>query len=248
MSKVINIVNEKPLLISEKEDANIMIIIDSNKANISYEFKGGNYNIFIYRKSKNLDLRESAILSNETNLNISYLDLEDNDLIQNSAFTLNARSVLNLNSIYLGSKNKDINFDITNKGAHSEAYVSNSIVALKDSDLKLNVIGNIVSGAKSSIHHQKSRCLTIDSLTKALIRPVLNIDENDVVASHSLSSGTIDDEVLYYMNARGLDKNSALLLMIESYLSFETSLYKLFDGGENIEEENRKKVKSLCLM
>ena len=101
---------------------------------------------------------------------------------------------------------------------------------------------------KRSKCHQKSHCLTIDNPKKARVLPVLNIDEDDVEASHSLSSGTIDEEILFYMNSRGLDKKNALNLILKSYLMPNDNYYDAFDSGKLIQEKAIQKVDEICSM
>lgn len=249
MNKMYWIKDQNPVSIYESESCNITIVIDCEIANIDYQLSQGDYNILVYRKSNEVvKLNEKGFIADDTTCHIAYLDLGTNELSQGSNFEVNHHSTLNIDSIYLGSKNKKIKYDINNLKSHSVVNINNSVVALKENDLTLDVIGTIKKGAKQSVHHQSSRCLTIDKLNKVLIRPVLNIDENDVQASHSMSSGTIDEAILYYMNARGLSRSQALLLMIESYLSFESEFYQQFDSGEEIEKEAKEKVSELCLI
>ena len=70
------------------------------------------------------------------------------------------------------------------------------------------------------------------------------IDEDDVEASHSLSSGTIDEDVLFYMNTKGIDYSAAMRLFISSYLTLDERLLKDYPS---IQGEIRKKVEQ-CLM
>ena len=143
--------------------------------------------------------------------------MNDYTFKQNCNIDVNRDSNLVINSIYLGINSKNIKFDIYNKGINSIVEITNNVVCLNDTDFELNVIGNIIKGAKNSKCHQKSQCLTFESPKKAKVLPVLNIDENDVEASHSLSCGTIDEEVLFYMNSRGLNKKESLGLLLVSY-------------------------------
>lgn len=248
MRKVYRIHDEKLVSIKESASCEITVILENPTVNLEYTLENGDYKIFVYRKSKLNKLNEKVVLSENSSLDMAYLDLAITPLIQNSVFDVNKHAILNVRTIYLADNQKQVDFNITNLNANSEVNISNSVVALKNADFIMNVIGNIKKGSKNAIHHQKNRCLTIDHLNKALIRPILNIDENDVQASHSLSTGTIDEDMLYYMNARGLNKHEALLLMIESYLSYETDFYAYFDLGQEIEEEAKVKVKNLCLM
>ena len=58
----------------------------------------------------------------------------------------------------------------------------------------------------------------------------------------------INEDILFYMNARGLNRATALLFIIESYLTLDKEVFELFENGLIIEEECKKKVNDLCLM
>lgn len=48
--------------------------------------------------------------------------------------------------------------------------------------------------------------------------PSLEIEANDLKAGHSASVGQIDDEALFYMQSRGLDRQTAKTILTESFL------------------------------
>jgi len=224
------------------------IIIENNKANIEYSLNDGEYKILIFNDFDNeLELNETGSINNAEVL-INYLQLEKSDLKQNTNIKVNKASKLDINTTYLGSNHKDIVFDLYNMESDSIVNITNNIVCLENASFSLDCIGTIVKGAKRSKCHQKSHCLTIDNPNKARVLPVLNIDENDVEASHSLSSGTIDEEVLFYMNSRGLSKAQSLGLILKSYLMPSDDYYADFELGEEIKQKAIGKVDEVCSM
>ena len=124
----------------------------------------------------------------------------------------------------------------------------NNVVCLDEANFNMNVIGRIEKNTINSKHFQKSRCLTIANPKKASILPILEIDNNDVEASHSLSSGTLDEEIMFYINSRGLDKQNALNLILISYLLPNSSFYEGYEKGNEIEQLAKEKVDKLCLI
>lgn len=50
------------------------------------------------------------------------------------------------------------------------------------------------------------------------IAPKLLIEENDVVANHSALIGRFDEEELFYLQSRGIDRNTATILMTKGFL------------------------------
>lgn len=227
-------------------DKSCTIIISNKEINIEYQLKNGDYKILIFNDfSDDLVLNEVGTIDNAT-VQINYLQLEKADLKQNTNIKVNKDSSLDVNTTYLGSNKKDIIFDLYNEGSDSSVDISNNIVCIDNADFSLDCIGTIVKGAKRSKCHQKTHCLTIDNPKKARVLPVLNIDEDDVEASHSLSSGTIDEEVLYYMNSRGLSSRDALGLILKSYLMPSDNYYDGFEIGKQIQEDAIKKVENIC--
>ena len=224
------------------------IILRNNIINIKYDLSNDEYNILIFNDyDGDVTLNDSGVINN-SNVRINYLQLDKYDLIQNTNIDVNADSNLLINTTYLATNSKQIVFDLNNKEHDSNVDITNNIVCLNDSDFSLDCIGTIVKGAKRSKCHQKSHCLTIDNPKKARVLPVLNIDEDDVEASHSLSSGTIDEEILFYMNSRGLDKKNALNLILKSYLMPNDNYYDVFEEGKLIQEKAIKKVDEICSM
>ena len=224
------------------------IILRNNIINIKYDLSNDEYNILIFNDyDGDVTLNDSGVINN-SNVKINYLQLDKYNLIQNTNIDVNADSNLLINTTYLATNSKQIVFDLFNKEHDSNVDITNNIVCLNDSDFSLDCIGTIVKGAKRSKCHQKSHCLTIDNPKKARVLPVLNIDEDDVEASHSLSSGTIDEEILFYMNSRGLDKKNALNLILKSYLMPNDNYYDVFEEGKLIQEKAIKKVDEICSM
>ena len=246
MNKTYHLNND--LCLSLNESCNITIFIECSNINIVYDLNNGDYNLLVFNNYNNdISITENGTVTN-SNVNITYLELNTFKFNQINEIFVNKDSSLNINSIYLGVNEKKIKFDLFNKELNSNIFINNNVVCLNDADFELEVIGNIEKGAIASKCHQKSQCLTFESPKRAKVLPVLNIDENDVEASHSLSSGTIDEEVLFYMNSRGLDKKDSLSLILTSYLMPNDDLYKDFDEGDEIKELANKKVSETCSM
>lgn len=224
------------------------LILNNDVINIEYDFSNDDYSILIFNNYQgDVKLFDSGKITNAS-VKINYLQLDKYNLEQITNIDVNSNSSLDINTTYLGVNTKKVTFDLYNRESDSNVDITNNIVCLNDSDFSLDCIGTIVKGAKRSKCHQKSHCLTIDSPKKARVLPVLNIDENDVEASHSLSSGTIDEEVLYYMNSRGLNSKQALNLILKSYLMPNDNYYDDFEQGKQIQEMAIKKVDEICSM
>lgn len=247
MASLYKDIKEKDLNICLKTSDTISIILNDD-LNINYDLNDGDYSILIFNNAnKNIVLNENGIINN-SNVTINILELNEYEFKQESNIKVNKGSHLKVLTTYLGVNKKDINYHLFNNESESTIEIDNNVVCLKDADLSLNVVGKIVKGAKRSKCFQKSRCLTFENPKKAKVLPVLEIDENDVEASHSLSSGTIDEEVLFYMNSRGLNKKQALLLLIVSYLMPNEDFYKEYEDGLLIKKIADERVSKACLI
>lgn len=222
------------------------IILKNKNINIEYNFENDNYNVLIFNNyDGDVTINDSGFVNN-SKVKINYIELNNHNINQLSTIDVNDNSELEINTIYLGVNDKKITFDLRNNKPESKVEISNNIVCLDDAKFSLECIGKIVKGAKRSICHQKSHCLTLDNPKVAKVLPVLLIDEDDVEASHSLSSGTIDEEILFYMNSRGLDRKDALRLILKSYLMPNDNFYDNFDDGKYIQDLAIKKVDQIC--
>ncbi len=242
------IISSKENLIIEPHESHVTVFLRSSECSIDYRLHDGDFRILIFQDHPDeMTLTERGSIENGT-AEIKYLMLDRYDLRQDTLIEVRKGSSLEVQSVCLGTADKKIDFDLVNAGSDSSVHISNNVVCLDDSSFTMNVIGKIETDARRAKCHQKSRCLTIGSPKKAEVKPVLLIDNNDVEASHSLSSGTIDEEVLFYMNARGLSEADALRLLLRSYLIPDESFYEGFADAKTVREEAMRKVDDLCSM
>ena len=247
MSMVIKDIKDNKLSLNLNKDEVLTIFID-NDVDIEYKLNDGIYKILIFNDSnKNIYLKENGIIKN-SNVTINYIELNNYEFKHDNNIEIYKDSSLDIKTIYLGINKKDIKFNIIHKENTSISHITNNVVCLNDADFNMEVVGKIKKGAKASKCHQKSRCLTFGNPKKSRILPVLLIDENDVEASHSLSFGTIDEDVLFYMNSRGLSKKDALSLFLTSYLMPNDKFYEEYENGLDIKEKAKRKVEKTCLM
>lgn len=248
MAELFKVNSDDKLNLKYQEDRIITIINYNKNLNIHYDLSNGEYKILIFNNAnEDVILKDDGIIDN-AKLVLKYIDLNSYDFKQETNINFLENCEAHVDSIYLGINSKDINFRLVNDKKNSTVSITNNVVCLNEALFNMNVIGRIEKKATNSKHFQKSRCLTIASPKKASILPVLEIDNNDVEASHSLSSGTLDENILFYMNSRGLNYNQSLNLILISYLLPNSSFYEGFELGEEIEKISKEKVDNLCLI
>ena len=68
--------------------------------------------------------------------------------------------------------------------------------------------------------------------------PQLEIYNNDVKCSHGSTTGEIDEEILFYMQSRGLNKKECKKIIMHGFTNEITNLIK----DINIEEQVNSKI------
>ena len=73
--------------------------------------------------------------------------------------------------------------------------------------------------AQKTDGYQLSRALLLSDLAKFTAKPELEIYADDVKCRHGSSSGSIDEDSLFYLRSRGIDEKDAKKMMIEGFLA-----------------------------
>ncbi len=121
-------------------------------------------------------------------------------------------------AVTTGKQSNGINNRVVNIGKHTTANISQRGVLLEKSELIFNGIGNIIHGASGANAEQENRVLMMSDQAHGDANPILLIDENDVIAGHAASVGQVDENQMYYLMSRGIDKELAQRLVIRGFL------------------------------
>ncbi len=139
------------------------------------------------------------------------------------------------------SDNKDIKDFIVNIYHENKATTSKAEcygVSKGTSNLTFSGVSHIKNGCIKSSTNQIAKAMVFDPASIAIAKPILKIDENDVIASHSAAVGKINDEHLFYLMSRGLSEEQARQIITLGYLkpiinkfdeSFHDEIYKLIE-------------------
>ncbi len=212
---------------------------------------------------KNITLNEGSILKNYVldpfkNENLSYsntkIDLAKNSISENfilstgSNFSKN-EILCNLNQEYSSAFiNGVINIDneskheIRTKINHlSENTKSFQLIkcALKN-QAKAVYQGKIFvdSVAQKTDGYQLSKAILLDKETEFNGKPELEIYADDVRCSHGSSSGNLDENKIFYLMTRGLNKNEAKKILLDGYF---------LEVIDKITDEEIKKISKILL-
>lgn len=77
----------------------------------------------------------------------------------------------------------------------------------------------IEKGAEKTDSFLEMRMLLLDKKSTATVEPKLEIENNNVKASHAASVGKIDEEELLYLKSRGIAADEAKQLIVNGFLN-----------------------------
>lgn len=138
-------------------------------------------------------------------------------------------STAEINSVYLGDGKRrlDFNYVIRQRGLRTNA-VMNVRGALNDECNKIfRGTLDFQRGAKGSIGRELEEVIILSDTVRNRSVPLMLSNEDDVDGHHAVTVGRLDDEKIFYLMSRGLDKFAAEKLIIEA--AFNPVLEKISD-------------------
>ncbi len=154
----------------------------------------------------NIHLKDNSNLIindfNETKNDIDYNIIQDNNSIFNMYHTFRISDNYNINYKvnFLGNNN------INNVYIHG---VSNGMVSM-------NVDGILPSGGENNIVNEDIKVLTIHG--SCFISPMLHVSNLNVIANHKTAISKIDENIIFYLESKGINRASAEELIENGYL------------------------------
>ncbi len=157
------------------------------------------------------------ILENNGSLiELNVIDLNDSNVdyfIQANGLLAKSINTINIASVCYKNKNKNYVINTKNLEFNTVNEINCFGIVKDESILNYDVTSFIKKGSKQSVVRQNSKILLFDEKSIGKNNPILEIEENDVKASHGSSIGKIDDDTMFYLCSRGLSKNEATNLI-----------------------------------
>ena len=180
----------------------------------------------ISKESESFISFESEIKEN-SNININFIDLGGKIKVSNYYSVLEKNSTNNFNNIYIGKEQDriDLNYHIINKGEKSNSNIEIAGALFDESNKSFKGVIDFKEGSKKSIGYENENCLLFSDKTISKSLPMLLCHEEDVSGTHSVSSGKVDEEQLFYLNSKGIDEEEAKkLIMIGNFNKVLTNI------------------------
>ncbi|PKK87612.1 MAG: hypothetical protein CVV63_00445 [Tenericutes bacterium HGW-Tenericutes-8] len=128
---------------------------------------------------------------------------------------------VNLRAVAISSTDnkQTIDIEIVHAAPNSTGTMHNIAIANSNGKVVLNGVEKILKGMKNANAYQSLKGIIASDQAIIEVNPILLIDEYDVKAGHGATIGKLDENSLYYLMSRGLDKKVAERLMINGFLN-----------------------------
>ena len=190
-------------------------------------------------------LRKTAAL-----IHFSQINCAQNVSIQQGAINNNAALSHTIQEVNFNGQHSEFNAASVNV-VHDSCHISENILTNhKVQNCKSNVLKRSLATDKASIAINAKAIVSkgadgndvAQSLKNILLtddaniysRPELEINTDDVIAAHGSTIGELDEKSLTYLRSRGIPKEQAKFMLIESFLQ-DANIFKTEDFLDRIE-------------
>ena len=209
-------------------------------------------NLFNFNLGKNSILKNYKI-DKKSNTNIKYdyssITQKENSISETFIFSSGSEYIKNevscnlegqyssafINGIHLLSKNKHHEIRTNTNHLYENTKSYQLIKSVINDSSKSVYQGKIYvdSKAQKTDGYQLSKAILLKEHAEFNAKPELEIYADDVKCSHGSASGSLDEDSIFYLMSRGLDKKTAKELLINGFL---------LDVVEKITDEEIKKL------
>jgi Fe-S cluster assembly scaffold protein SufB len=178
---------------------------------------------------------EGKVLENSS-LKHNLIDLNGKIRIYNSYLESNGYQSKNLfNNIYIGKKDSIIDMNYYFKINGKKSYNNLKVEGVLDDNSKKNFRGTLdfIEGSKDSIGLEYENTLLLSDTALSRSLPMMLCHEEDVTGNHAESTGKINEDKLFYLMSRGMNKQEAKKLIIKSNF---TNIINEINDEDNKEE------------
>lgn len=126
-----------------------------------------------------------------------------------------------------GTTTTSLELAVIHQGRGTAAYTQVRSALFDKSTLNFSGMIKIEKGANKTLSLLESRVLILGREARAENTPSLEIEADEVRASHAATMGKVDEAALFYLCSRGLRREQALQMVVEGF--FQTLLQRIGD-------------------
>ncbi len=149
-------------------------------------------------------------------------------------------SAADVEAVYFGDGNRklDFNYVIRQRGKRTQAVMNVRGALTAHSDKIFRGTLDFQRGSKGSTGRELEEVIILSQGTRNRSVPLMLAAEDEVDGHHAVSIGRLDEEKIFYLMSRGLDKSEAQRLIVEA--AFNPVVEKIPD--ENLRAELSDKL------
>ena len=216
-----------------------------------YDCRINHVSVINAAKNSSLKLQSHKLLAKTAALiHYSKINCQENVNIEQCTTNNNAYLSHNIQDVDFNGEHcqfKASSINVTHDNCHiSENIQTNHFVgncmsevikrslATDKGQVAINAKAVVSVGADGSDISQSLKNILLSDDAKIYSRPELEINTDDVIAAHGSTIGELDELSLTYLRSRGIPKEQAKLMLIESFLQ-DANLFKTEDFLDRIE-------------
>lgn len=177
--------------------------------------------LFDLNKTTSVENKIKFELASNASLKVVIVSLNTGKTNSEIIANLNGRGAeANVNVISVANTGVDTTFNVicNNNAPHTTANITQRAVALNGGSNIFEATGYIAKDCSKAVNFQESRVLLLDGAAKGDASPILLINHHDVEAGHAAGVSRVNDEEMYYLMSRGIDRKSAEELMTVAFI------------------------------
>lgn len=118
-----------------------------------------------------------------------------------------------------GESQKDISYETFHTAPDTVTSVLVRAAVLDRAKVIYRALTHIASGSKRAKVEQAEKSIMLGEQARFDGIPSLWIDEDDVMASHSATSGMVDEQTMFYLKSRGIPHDKAEKLVTDGFIA-----------------------------
>ena len=240
--------NRINIILEENAEAEINEIFFSNNKSIYWN---NVHNYICLKKNSKLEHYKIQLEANSAlHSSSSSIDCDNSSIYNNFIFSvggnmsrievissINAADIdFNIKGLYLAKTNQHHDITTLMQHKHPESKSNQHIKGILQKDSSGVFQGKVVvsKDAQKTDAFQFNQNLLLSENAEVNVKPELEIYADDVKCSHGATTGELDEQMLFYLRSRGLNKEEAKKILIEGFIN------ELFENVEN--KELKKKL------
>ncbi len=188
-----------------------------------------------------IDINSNRKINKKINNNLTLIIIDILDKNNNLNFQFNVAKNVELKIFFLSinsNKQKSCNFDIK-QDQNSIVNIQAKIFGIRQSFSKININSSIPKNAEKIVLNQDINGFIFNDGATIVATPSMLVDNNKIVANHSVNIGSINPEKLFYIKSRGISKAKATSMLIKSEYEYLNNL-NIDEASKAYKQINKK--------